>query len=311
MAFLPAERFIILIIATLALLDAGLLLLKGVGIDVVGYASLIACGALLLLLGQFYRRFRHNDRIAATATAAGLFVLFTIAGSIFNYLLLPSHFPQIDEKLMRLDGMLGYSWPEVVGWVARYPVIGLVLHVVYTSSLIQLLVVILVLGFSGRIARQQHFLLTGVIGALLAIIFWFFLPSIGPSAFHGLPRQVLESMPLAVSPTYGAELARVLSQGSNYLTPNNALGLIAFPSFHMVMACMSVFFLTRLRFVFVPAVFLNILMMPAILVHGGHHLVDLIGGAATFAIAYTSAGYLLEKATQAQSKKGQLTKALP
>ncbi len=309
MAFLPAERFIILIIATLALLDAGLLLLKGVDIDAVGYAGLIACGAFLLALGQFYRRVRHNDRIAATATAAGLFALFTIAGSIFNYLLLPSYFSQIDGTLMQFDGMLGYSWPDIVGWVACYPTVGVALHVVYTSSLIQLLVVILILGFSGRIARLQHFLLTGVIGALLAITFWFFFPSIGPSAFYGLPAQVLKAMPLAVSPAYGAELSRALSEGSTYLTPNNALGLIAFPSFHMVMACMSVCFLTRIRFVFIAAAVLNTLMMPAILVHGGHHLVDLIGGGVAFAIAYALAGSLLEKATQPRAKNVRTRRA--
>jgi hypothetical protein len=309
MAFLPAERLIILIIATLAFLDACLLLLKGIGIDFAGYASLVACGAFLFGLGQFYRHVRRNDRIAVTAIAAGLFVLFTIVGSIFNYLLLPSYFSQIDGTLMQLDGMLGYSWPGIVGWVARYPMVGLVLHVVYTSSLIQLLCVILVLGFSGRISRLQHFLLTGVIGALLAIMFWFFLPSIGPSAFYRLPRQVLEAMPLAVNPAYGAELGRVLRQGSTYLTPTNVLGLIAFPSFHMVMACMSVCFLMRIRFLFVPAAVLNTLMMPAILVHGGHHLVDLVGGGVTFAIAYALAGSLLEKATQARAKNATIRPA--
>jgi len=306
MVFLPAERFIVFIIATLALLDACLLLLKGVGIDFVGYASLIACGAFLVALGQFYRRVRHNDRIAAAATAAGLFVLFTIAGSIFNYLLLPSYFAQIDGTLTQIDGMLGYSWPAIVEWAARHPLVGLVLYAVYTSSLMQLLGVILVLGFSGRTTRLQHFLLTGVIGALLAIMFWFFLPSIGPSAFQRLPRQVVEAMPLAVSPAYGMELGRVLREGSTYLTPANVLGLIAFPSFHMVMACMSVCFLARIRFVFVPAAILNALMMPAILVHGGHHLVDLVGGGVTFAIAYALARSLLEKATPADAQNSTI-----
>ena len=306
MVFLPAERFIVLIIVTLALLDACLLLLKGVGIDVVGYASLIACGAFLLALGQFYRRLRHNERIAVTATAAGLFALFTIVGSIFNYLLLPSHFVQIDGTLMQIDGMLGYSWSSVVESAARHPLVGLVLYAVYTSSLIQLLGVILILGFSGRTTSLQHFLLTGVIGALLAIMFWFFLPSIGPSALQHLSSQALKAMPLAVDPAYGAELRRVLSEGSTYLTPANVLGLIAFPSFHMVMACMSVCFLARIRFAFVSAAVLNALMIPAILVHGGHHLIDLVGGGATFVIAYTLARSVLEKTTPADVQNSKI-----
>lgn len=298
MVFLPAERFIVTIISVLASLDVVLLSWKGVGFDVAGYASMVGCGVFAIGLGQFYRTVRRNDRIAATTTAAGLFILFTIVGSIFNYLLLPVYFNPIDERLMQLDQVFGYSWPDLVAWTARRPTIGLGLHVVYMSSLAQLLVAIFALGFTGRIQALHHFLMTGVIGALLAIVIWFFAPSIGPSAFHRLPKEVLDAMPLAVDSYYGAELSRLLREGTNYLTPKNVLGLIAFPSFHMVMACMSVCFLARVRFLFLPALVLNAAMMPAILVHGGHHLVDLIGGAATFAIAYALAARVLREVTE-------------
>ncbi|MDM9629698.1 phosphatase PAP2 family protein [Rhizobium sp. S152] len=294
MAFLPAERFILTILATLISLDALLLWWKDVGLDVPGYAALSACGVFLILLGQFYRRFRPNERIAVTATAAGLFVLFTIAGSIFNYLLLPIYFTPIDRTLIRLDGMLGYTWPDIVSWAAGRPVVGTALRIVYMSSLLQLLVVIVVLGFTDKTRTLHHFLLTGVMGALLAMIAWFFAPSIGPSAFYQIPQNVVDGMPLAVDNHYGAELSRALREGAVYLTPKNVLGLIAFPSFHMVMACMSVCFLARVRFLSVPACLLNAAMMPAILIHGGHHLIDLIGGAVTFAAAYGLSARLLK-----------------
>jgi hypothetical protein len=304
MVFLPAERFIIAILGTLVLLDVSLLWWKSVGIDVVGYASMAGCGLFAMGLGQFYRTIRRNDRIAATTTAAGLFILFTIVGSIFNYLLLPVYFTPIDDRLMQLDRMFGYSWPDLVAWTARHPTIGLGLHAVYMSSLSQLLVVIFALGFTGRIWALHHFLMTGVIGALLAIVIWFFAPSIGPSAFQQLPQGVLAAMPLAVDNHYGAELSRLLHEGPIYLTPRNVLGLIAFPSFHMVMACMSVCFLARARFLFLPTLALNAAMMPAILVHGGHHLVDLIGGAATFAIAYALAARVLNEGAQDAARDG-------
>jgi membrane-associated phospholipid phosphatase len=54
---------------------------------------------------------------------------------------------------------------------------------------------------------------------------------------------------------------------------------------------------------FLPTLVLNAAMIPAILVHGGHHLVDLIGGAATFAIAYALAARVLKEVTQDSARQ--------
>ncbi|CAN7275829.1 phosphatase PAP2 family protein [Rhizobium sp. LjRoot258] len=306
MTFLPAERFIILIIATFALLDAWLLFLKGVVIDVTGYASLIACGAFLLGLGQFYRHVRRNDRIAVTAIAAGLFVLFTIVGSIFNYLLLPLRFQPIDPVLARFDAAIGFHWPDFVTWASQYPSAGIVLQMIYATSLPQLVVILLILGLGDRTRLLHHFLMTGVIGALMAIICWFFFPSFGASSIYGLSPAVTEAVPLAVGPHYGAQLVELGRNGATYLTPRNALGLIGFPSFHTVMAAMSACFMMRCGPLGLPFLLLNVLMMPAILIQGGHNLSDVLGGLLVFGVAYALADAALRQLgrTQRQRRTG-------
>ncbi|KQV81352.1 phosphatase PAP2 family protein [Rhizobium sp. Root1220] len=295
MAFLPAERFIISIIMTLMLLDGCLLLAKGVEIDVAGYARLVACGLFLLGLGQFYRHVRRNERIAVTAIAAGLFVLFTIAGSIFNYLLLPLQFQFIDPTLGRFDEALGFHWPAFVTWASQYQRAGMLLHAVYATSLPQLLAILLILGFCGHIRLLHHFLITGIVGALLAIIFWFFLPSFGASAIYELPPEVTEAVPLAVGPEYNAQVVELGRNGVTYLTPRNVLGLIGFPSFHTIMAAMSACFMIRRGALAVPFLVLNTLMVPAILIQGGHHLVDMFGGLLAFGLAYMLADAALRE----------------
>jgi hypothetical protein len=290
MAFLSAERFIITVIAALALLDASLLFWKGVGIDVVGYTGLVACGLMAIGIGQFYRRVRLNEGIAATATAAGLFILFTLVGSVFNYLLLPLSSAPVDHTLARVDAMLGFDWPRFVTLASHYPRVGLLLQAVYATSLPQLLAILFFLGFSGRIRVLHHFLLTGVIGALLAIICWSFFPSFGASSIYQLPKEVTDAVPLAVGPDYGRQLIELGRQGANYLSPQNVLGVIGFPSFHTVMAAMSACFMLRIRLLAVPFAILNALMVPAIIIQGGHNLVDLIGGLLVFAVSYHLAG---------------------
>jgi len=295
MLFLPAERFILTIIATLLLLGGILIVVKGVEIDFTGYAGLASIGISSLALGQYYRLFRPDIRISATLTAAGLFLIFSMAGSIFNYMLLPIRFVPIDAYLSRIDAAFGFDWPSFVMWIATYPLFGDLLRLVYFSSLPQLVLVILVLGFFVDIATLHRFLLTGILGALLSILCWSFFPSFGASSVYQLPQTVLQAMPIAVGPTYGAELVRLGQEGVSYLTPRNVLGLIGFPSFHTVMACMSVCFVTRIRFVFWPLAVVNLVMVPAILVQGGHHLSDVFGGVAIFCIAYVLAGNVLRQ----------------
>lgn len=303
MSFLPAERFIITLIATLAGLDICLILWKGVGVDIAGYAALVSCGIFVIALGQYYRHFRRDAGIAMAATAAGLFIIFTMAGSIFNYMLLPIRSAPIDPWLVWIDAHLGYDWQTFVIWASQYPAVGTILRIVYITSLPQLVAVILILGLSRRQHDLHRFLMTGIIGAILAILCWSFFPSFGASSIYQLPQSVLDAVPIAVGPDYGAELRRLGQDGVDYLTPANVLGLIGFPSFHTVMACMSAIFLGRVRMVAIPAILLNAAMVPAILIQGGHNLMDMIGGIVTFAIAYVLAGAALAQCKRGYAKR--------
>jgi uncharacterized membrane protein len=77
------------------------------------------------------------------------------------------------------------------------------------------------------------------------------------------------------------------------------------------MAAMSACFLLRFGVLAVPFVVLNALMVPAILIQGGHNLADVIGGLVVFAIAYRLAGAALRQseALQAQSPSTVATSA--
>jgi len=306
MRFLPGEWFVVRIILALAALDAVLLYSKNISVDVVGYASLVGTGLFLVATGQYYRVIRHESRLALALVAAGLFVLFTIIGSIFNYMFLPNTFAPIDGFLMKVDAAMGYHWPTLLIWVSNYPWFGTFLYQVYFTSLPQLLVIILVLGFMGEVQQLHRFLLTGVIGALLAIVIWVLFPNFGAKSFHDLPQSVLDAFPIAVTPAYGDALLALSRDGVEYLSPKNVLGLIGFPSFHTVMACMSVCFVPRHR-ILMPVIFcLNAFMALAILVQGGHHLIDMIGGAGVFAIAYALSGMTMRKLSGAYQNISEL-----
>lgn len=294
MIFSRYERPIIIITAVLALLDVILIARKNVAIDWKAYASLIAVGSAIVAAGLYYRYSRTEERIATTLIAAGSFILFTLAGSIFNYMLLPVQFPRIDGWLVHVDAVwFGYDWVALVTAVSHYPWLVELLRWVYFTSLPQLIGVMLLLGFFSSEQKLYRFLLTGIFGALVCVGVWSFFPSFGASSWHGLPDEINAIVAPPVGPRYGAEIVRLGYEGIDYLTPSHVLGLIGFPSFHTVMAAMAVVFTRQLRFIALPVLVLNILMIPALLVHGGHHFSDFLGGLIVFAIAYNLAGLLI------------------
>lgn len=295
MIVFPVERLVLQIIAFLILFDISLIYWKSISVDVPGYLFCIACGVCIFALGQYYRVSRREKRLGGALTASGLFILFTLSASIFNYMFLPIAFAPIDMFLMRIDAAVGYSWPDVVGWAATYPLVGKLLFVVYMTSLPQLLIIVITLGFTGREKMLNRFILTGVIGSLASILFWIFFPTFGAKAYHDLPAWVLSTIPLAVDPSYGDQLLRLGQEGVSYLSPNDVLGLIGFPSFHIFMALMSVVFVPRNILFMVCFGTLNALMLPAVLVQGGHHLSDVFGGFAMFAIVYPASCYIVDR----------------
>ncbi|MBL6431638.1 MAG: phosphatase PAP2 family protein [Alphaproteobacteria bacterium] len=258
----------------------------------------------MLALGLYYRVSRRDPNIALAAMAAGLFILFTISISVFNYLLLPVGPRRIDGLLMHIDWLMGYSWPDLVAAMSTMPTFGRALGFVYMSSLFQFVLLILTLGLTGRAAELHRFLLTGVLAVSLSILFWFVFPSSGPSAYFDIAPDVIARLGMVVGPAYGEELNRLALEGVSLVSPRDVLGLVAFPSVHLVMALMAVWFASSVRPLFVLFVLVNLPMPLAVLVHGGHHLVDLFGGLAVFALSVALSARLLAGAIPATDVKG-------
>lgn len=293
MIFSRYERFVLTVVAALGAIDLVLIAAKGIRVDWAGYCMLSLIGLGTIMLGLFYRLVRHDARISETLILTAGFILFTLVGSVFNYMLLPIHFPRIDDFWVNIDQLLGYHWPSLVLFFSERPGFAKLLKIVYFTSLPQLVIVVLLLGFTGQSRKLAHFLITGMIGALVCMAIWAFFPSFGASAVSTLPANVEAKLGLPVGPTYAAELVRLSIQGVDYLSPANVLGLIGFPSFHTVMAVMSVFFTWQIVWLRLPVLALNMLMVPALLLHGGHHLSDFLGGLAVFAVACLAARYVI------------------
>lgn len=236
----------------------------------------------LMAIGAYVRGIKDTPRLALALIGVAIFMGFTAVSSVFIFTLFPLPHPLIDPWLISLDGMLGYHWPSFVQALAAYPGFAQGLGYLYHTSLPQIVLTICLLAALGRTLTLHRFLMVGILTLIAAVAIWWVWPSIGPSGFMVIPADVRQATGLYFDSAYGAYLRQLVETGPPRISPEVMTGVVAFPSYHMVMACMVVWY-TRGTMLFLPALVANALMIPATLSHGGHHLIDLPAGVAVFA----------------------------
>lgn len=294
---LAAERLMLIIIAFVGLLAVALALTMQRQVNwppfLGGYAATLA----LAMIGGYVRQMKSAPRVGLALVGAGIFTGFTAVSSIFIFALFPLANPLIDPWLLTIDAALGYHWPGLIAWLADHPALAQALGYVYHSSLAQILLTIILLAALSRALDLHRFLLVGIVTLILAVAIWWVVPSIGPSAFQQIPEAHRLATGLYYSPAYGELLRSLVEVGPRQISPEIVTGVVAFPSYHIVMALMVVWF-TRGTLAFLPAALVNTAMIPATLSHGGHHLVDLFGGLAVFALGVWIANRLIRPEQQ-------------
>ncbi len=279
-----AEILVLRIAAALMIINAGLLIFRGGAIDAQAYSGLFALAIFVGALGQFYRLSGRGTGIGDALTCLALMLLFSNSALVFNFLLLPLNGHPIDGYLLQFDTWLGYSWPGIVSWAGDVPWFNELSRFAYISVMPQLTILILLLGFMGKKIWLHRMLLLLVTTTVVLIAFWSLFPSHGPSAMFTLSDEVAAKTRPMVTSEYGQRLLTMMISGPETVTPAHVEGLIAFPSYHTTMAFICTFAAIGLRKLFPVFLVLNLIVLPGTLIHGGHHLADLFGGAILFGL---------------------------
>jgi hypothetical protein len=278
---LPANHLLVLIAVPLVFIDAAWAAAGGFNVDITGYLALLILSAGLSALGFFYSRARPDPNLAAMLFGASFLCTFSAGADFLNYLLLTVAGHPIDETLAGLDRAVGFDWPGLIGWAAAHPRSDFLLREAYETSLPQIAALIVCLGLFRQPEKIHGFCIALAIGAGIAIGFWTLFPSFGAFAVYHLPEQVALKANAALNGNYARELSGLLAHGPGRIGPREVKGLIGFPSFHTVMALLTIWYARKLPVLRWVALALNVLVIASTPIHGGHHLVDLFGGMAT------------------------------
>ncbi len=248
-------------------------------IDYAGFALTSTVTLFLLVVGLIYRHVRtEGERLAVTLICTGLLVLFSNTGAVLNYLLLGIAGDSIDPMLVKLDAALGFHWPSFVAWMSEFPTFSQYLGWAYNSTLLQVVVVVLLLGFTDRRESLYVMILCLMTSALITIGFWAAFPSFGTTAIYTFPEEITRLINPVVGNEYGEQLRALANNVRPEISPKNVQGLIAMPSYHTIMALITCYAVSGLRYWRYPFFALNVFVLFSIPLHGGHHLVDLLGG---------------------------------
>ena len=296
----PVERFLRNTILVLAVFDLSMILVRNIGFDWFSYTIFFALGIFIIIVGLFYRSSGRSERISMTLMATGLLLLFTIVLSVFGYLLLPLWREPIDPFLVQIDAWFGYSWPDIVEFAGRHPFFNDLTRYAYLSSIPQMALLFLILGFGAKQKELHVFILSITASGLATLGFWALFPAFGTSVLYDISGPIEQAARPLVGSSYGAELMRLGAEGPKFISPRDTEGLVAFPSYHTIMAVLAMYSARTTRWWFPILVVINLFVLPGVLIHGGHHLIDVIGGLLTAGcIIYVARQVVTEKEIQA------------
>lgn len=240
--------------------------------------------ALLMLMGFYLRALGKAISFAQFLISTSIIFTHMNIMPISFYLMLPLSNDLIDASLSKIDLKLGFKWSSSIEAISNYPNLSKLLKAIYLSTMLQIMIIIFALSFQKKSKILYEMLLTGMLGSLIMLVFWTNWPSIGPSAFEEVPSTLVSQTKLTVTPDYGSNLLYLTKNGLEEIGKHKLLGTVAFPSFHIFLAFLVVWF-SRTTILLLPLFIINVLMLPATYIHGGHYFVDLIGGGILFFIS--------------------------
>ncbi len=85
----------------------------------------------------------------------------------------------------------------------------------------------------------------------------------------------------------------LLKNGPGHISPAELRGIVGFPSYHTVQALVLIWYGWRVVYVRWAALLLNIVVLIATPIQGGHHLIDMVGGAVVAVAAIALADWIV------------------
>jgi len=277
----------LMVLVLLALAVAACQWLAPLPVDPSSMVTLGVACATLWGAALFYRRVRPRENFAVMCVALSQVILFTALGIVLSYLLARTGGDLWDSRLAAWDRALGFDWLAYVRWFDQSSVAVAWLKIAYASLIPQVITLVLVLGFSNRLAELRIVMLAAIVAGTVTVVLSSFFPAVSNYINLGLSARDFQHVNPFAGDVHMRDFNALRDGTAHALELGKMEGIITFPSYHAGLSVVSLwgFWATRIAWVRWPGMLLAASTIVATPVDGGHYLVDILAGGAIAALA--------------------------
>jgi membrane-associated phospholipid phosphatase len=186
------------------------------------------------------------------------------------------HMPLQDSLFGHIDQTLGISVPGIVRW-ADHHWLGTVIGSSY--PLLQPLIAVAALApaLAGKVRQAREFLLANLVAFAIGVPAFGLLPAVGPWFYYHLSPNSAQA--------YCWSQLQLLRLPGSFVFRSQGVGVVCFPSFHVVWAILGAAALWGFRPLRIPVALLSATIIASTLTTGWHYFSDVLGGIVVAALS--------------------------
>ena len=274
----PAESAGWVMIAGVTIATAGLTMARGLAFDwMSAMRPLVACGGLLVGTA-IYRTVRPDERIATCLSVVAQLLAAAAVAETLSYAVATFDRPLWDATLASWDKAIGLDWRAYLDFVAARPWLAAVYGFAYRSFIVQLIAAAAILGLAGRRAECRAFALAFTMTATITVAVSALMPANSEFVYRGLPFAGFPTLDVTAAYAPLSPFEHLRTGGLRVISLTDSQGIISFPSLHAALGVVFILVFWPLRWLRWPALALNLLLVAATPINGGHYFVDVIAG---------------------------------
>jgi hypothetical protein len=259
--------------ADIVRLLAGLCALAWIGASALGlhfaFVPLEMGGsALLLAIAWAYGVTARSLEVSAVAFYCAMWAILMATAGVLSYVGTALNQPLCDAALVRFDAALGFDWLRWYALVEDQPLLHRVLLLAYMSGPLQIIGAVIYFGVTRQHGCNRALWYNAMAAMLLTIVVAALFPAAGAYHYFQLDWRMAPQLP---------DFFAMRSGGPHQF---GALqGLVSLPSYHTAQALLFIDAYRGQPRAFPWVLALNVLMLLATPVMGGHYLADILAGA--------------------------------
>jgi membrane-associated phospholipid phosphatase len=269
-------------------------------------SAVTTVGACLALEGvaAVYTTWRPEPRIAATLRSLAQIIAFGACAAPLSYAVARTAGPLWDATFFHWDQSLGLDWRAYLALVDAHPRFGLALTLAYRSLMAQMMLVVVLLGFMGRLAHLRQFVMAFCLSGTVTVLASGLMPAMANFVHLHLTAADFPHLQPAAAYAHVAHLTGLRDGTLHTISLDTLEGIITFPSFHATLGALFLWAFWAVRAARLPALAVNGLLIASTPIDGGHYFVDVIAGLAIAVLAILTARHLAPMAAARARRVG-------